>query len=178
MSGGISSVPSGPIATGMMLKQMETVLTAIDVTGMYKGLLPCSWGSWLQVWDVAWGEMMSGSLSICLCRQREVCFLERWMSSVSGRSPALSQSFLVPGSAGTICFYWLLNGLTHIRTFSLMKPFWWWSPRDFQGFSQREKEEKERKSYPLSHVCTKWKAGCSVRKQTWNQRMIRGWKGP
>lgn len=34
---GISSVPAGPIAAGMMLKQMETVLTAIDVTSM-----PCS----------------------------------------------------------------------------------------------------------------------------------------
>lgn len=34
---GISRVPAGPIAAGMMLKQMETGLTAIDVTSM-----PCS----------------------------------------------------------------------------------------------------------------------------------------
>lgn len=178
--GGISSVPAGPIVARMMLKQMETVLTAVDVTSMYKGLLPCSWGSWLQAWDVAWGEMRGGSLSICVCRQREVCFLERWMGSVAARSPSLSHSLvLIPGSAGTICFYWLLNGLTHIRPFPLLKPFWCWSPRDLQGFSQREKEEQERKSYPLSRICTKQKAGPSVEKQTtWNHRMLRGWKGP
>lgn len=40
--GGISSIPAGPIVARMMLKQMETVLTAVDVTSMYKGLLPCS----------------------------------------------------------------------------------------------------------------------------------------
>lgn len=40
--GGISSVPAGPIAAGMMLKQMEIVLTAIDVTSMYKEMLSCS----------------------------------------------------------------------------------------------------------------------------------------
>lgn len=40
--GGISSVPAEPIAAGMMLKQVETVLTAVDVTSMYKGMLPCS----------------------------------------------------------------------------------------------------------------------------------------
>lgn len=41
--GGISSVPAaGPVAAGMMLKQMGTVLTAIDVISMYKGVVPSS----------------------------------------------------------------------------------------------------------------------------------------
>lgn len=93
--GGISSAAAGPVAAGMMLKQRETMLAATGVTSRYEGPAlsrgwaqrnapACSLGTWL-------GEgRRGGSLSSWGCRQKEVPFLERGLSNVSARSPALS----------------------------------------------------------------------------------------
>lgn len=93
--GGISSVAARPVAAGMMLKQRETILAATGVTSSYEGVLPYpKVGLRATQSPAAWGRGLGGkeqgTLSSGGCRQKEVPFLERGLSNITARSPALS----------------------------------------------------------------------------------------